>query len=99
MPASLALWKRVFAVSTPQPFHAGPEDGSARRGLEGQWFGIDFASPLAPVPAACVLIASAIMRFSVSDNPCACPLMEPMVSAFTISSGGSFLKTDTSGAR
>jgi hypothetical protein len=60
---------------------------------------MDFASPLAPVPAGSALIASAIMRFSASDKPCACPLMDPMVRAFTISSGGSFLKTDRSGAR
>jgi hypothetical protein len=99
IPASVAFWKRVFAASTPQPFHAAPEDGSARGGLDGHWCGMDFASPLAPVPAACVLIASAIMRFSASDSPCACPLMDPMVRAFTISSGGSFLKTDRSGAR
>ena len=39
-----AVWNRALVASTPQPFHAGPAEGSASFEFAAHWFGIDFQS-------------------------------------------------------
>src|SRR5688572_32076955 len=48
--AAAAGWKRVFARSLPQPFHAGLPAGSAKGGLAVHWLAIAFASPALTLP-------------------------------------------------
>ena len=80
MPAVRA-WKRVFARSAPQPFHAGPPAGSVSGGLPGQWLGMPEASPDWAVPKGRPLSDSATLRLATSLNFRPCIFMVPVESA------------------
>src|SRR5690349_7251174 len=67
-PAALPGWKRVFALSTPQPF----QDGAAAASFTGaglaQRFGMDFASPDSVAPSRRADTHSAMERLSLSES-------------------------------
>src|SRR5215469_12568988 len=81
IPASFADWKRVLARFTPQPFQAGPDDGSARGGLLAHWFAMLLASPSCKLPSGRPLIKVATIRRWSSLKVSPCPFITPVVSA------------------
>src|SRR2546430_15966524 len=78
-PADLADWKRRFAISGLQPFHAGADVTSWMGGLPGQGFAIIFASPLPVAPSLRPPTHSAMSRFCWSVRLAACVRMAPVV--------------------
>src|SRR6476646_1009245 len=60
--APRAAWKRVFALSSPQPFHAGAFVMLVIAGLVAHLFGMFFASPAAELPIGRAAMNSATRR-------------------------------------
>src|SRR5262245_48033921 len=84
--AAAADWKRLFAMSLPHPFHAGPLAGSRIAGFAVHWFAIALASPAFLLPSGRPAMNSPTRRFwmSLSAGPA---LWLGRFSAATISSG------------
>src|SRR5215471_11658952 len=77
-PAPRAGWKRVLALSIPQPFQVGAFVMLVIVGLLGHLFGMFFASPAAELPIGRPDMNSARRRIWGSPSPSACIFILPV---------------------